>query len=137
MGCVNSTNKNQKITKEQQNNREIRRKEQNKKEQQNNLNQTILLFHENNNSLNNNLNSNIPLKKRPSLTPLTQLEIQNRIDCSKESQEFIIDNIKYKYAYVSQRGFYPSGYSLLYSLSSYFYSSNLNSYSSPEFYRTK
>jgi hypothetical protein len=51
----------------------------------------------------------VQLKKRPSLVPLTENEIQSRIEGPSESQVVRIGDVQYKYAWISQRGFYPHG----------------------------
>lgn len=39
--------------------------------------------------------------------PLTEKEIQARIDAPKHTQTVTIGGVTYKYAWVSQRGYYP------------------------------
>lgn len=39
--------------------------------------------------------------------PLTEKEIQARIEAAKESHVLELGGVKYRYAYVSQRGYYP------------------------------
>ncbi len=39
--------------------------------------------------------------------PLTEKEIQARIEAPKESHVIELGGVKYRYAYVSQRGYYP------------------------------
>lgn len=41
--------------------------------------------------------------------PLTATEIQSRIEAPKESQFLEIAGVKIKYAWTSQRGYYPEG----------------------------
>jgi hypothetical protein len=44
--------------------------------------------------------------------PLTEQEIQMRIDCPKQSQLLELGGVTYRYAWVSQRGYYPEGNSV-------------------------
>ncbi len=46
---------------------------------------------------------------RPTTTPLTQTEIESRIESSDNIREHQFGTIKMKYAWVSQRGYYPDG----------------------------
>ena len=39
--------------------------------------------------------------------PLTDLEIRDRIDAPSQSQTVEIGGVRYKYAWISQRGYYP------------------------------
>lgn len=43
------------------------------------------------------------------MNPLTELEIQSRIESSKQTQTLEIDGVKMRYAFMSQRGYYPEG----------------------------
>lgn len=43
------------------------------------------------------------------MNPLTELEIQSRIEASKSVQTLEIDGVKMRYAFMSQRGYYPEG----------------------------
>lgn len=61
-----------------------------------------------------NTNSHVPNQstKRPSQSPLTDNEIQSRIEGPVETQVCTIGGIRYRYAWISQRGYYPRGQSL-------------------------
>eukprot|EP01033_Poteriospumella_lacustris_P013111 gene13111-9389_t len=48
-----------------------------------------------------------PKSSRRSMNPLTELEIQSRIEASKSVQTLEIDGVKMRYAFMSQRGYYP------------------------------
>ncbi len=48
-----------------------------------------------------------PKSNRRSMNPLTESEIQDRIDASKQTQILEIDGIKMRFAFMSQRGYYP------------------------------
>lgn len=50
-----------------------------------------------------------PKSSRRSMNPLTDLEIQSRIEASKSVQTLEIDGVKMRYAFMSQRGYYPEG----------------------------
>ncbi len=39
--------------------------------------------------------------------PLTEQELQMRIDCPKQSQSLELGGVTFRYAWVSQRGYYP------------------------------
>lgn len=49
----------------------------------------------------------LPKSNRRSMNPLSELEIQDRIDASKQTQILEIDGIKMRFAFMSQRGYYP------------------------------
>jgi hypothetical protein len=41
--------------------------------------------------------------------PMTNDEIEKRIECAEESKSITLGGIKIRYAYLSQRGYYPEG----------------------------
>jgi len=41
--------------------------------------------------------------------PMTNAEIENRIECSESSRTATIGGVKVRYAFLSQRGYYPDG----------------------------
>jgi hypothetical protein len=49
----------------------------------------------------------VPLPRASTKSPLSDKEIESRIECSAEAQIMKIGQIVYRYAYVSQRGYYP------------------------------
>jgi hypothetical protein len=52
---------------------------------------------------------NSPKSQNQSKSPLTEFEIQSRIEAPKQSQFLDLDGIKIRFAFVSQRGYYPEG----------------------------
>ena len=61
-----------------------------------------------NNSLSNVSNSYEPYNKTRN-NPLTEKEIEMRIESPKEAQNVTVGGVTYNYAWVSQRGYYPDG----------------------------
>jgi hypothetical protein len=49
----------------------------------------------------------VSLPRTSTKSPLSEKEIESRIECSDEAQIMKIGKIVYRYAYVSQRGYYP------------------------------
>ena len=41
--------------------------------------------------------------------PMTNAEVESRIECSESSREATFGGIKVRYAFLSQRGYYPDG----------------------------
>ena len=41
--------------------------------------------------------------------PMTNAEIENRIECSESSRTATFGGVKVRYAFLSQRGYYPDG----------------------------
>jgi hypothetical protein len=51
--------------------------------------------------------------RRKFKSPLSDREIQSRIECPQSTLNMAIGKTKIRYAYVSQRGYYPDGMQML------------------------
>jgi hypothetical protein len=45
--------------------------------------------------------------------PMTNAEIESRIECSERTEMLILGGMKMRFAYLSQRGYYPDGTKIL------------------------
>jgi hypothetical protein len=51
----------------------------------------------------------VGMRESVTKSPLTVQEIESRMEAPKKVQSFKLGKVDYRYAYVSQRGYYPDG----------------------------